>query len=72
MGGGEFWIDWVVPAIGVTAQGAASGMDIRFFVLGLICAPLFFASILLLYKEWKSRKKQKSKENYDLHNLMIS
>lgn len=64
MGSGSLWINWNVPAIGITSRGAGTGIDIRFFVLGLICIPLFFDSIRLLYKEWRDRKKQSTKHEY--------
>jgi hypothetical protein len=62
MGGGSFLVDWHNYIIGVESQGAGTGINIWFFVLGLICTPLFITSILLLYKERQSRKKRKAEK----------
>lgn len=62
MGGGDFWFDWNRQLIGVTSQGAGIAMYIPNFILGLICIPLFFASILLLYKELRNRRARSLRE----------
>lgn len=66
MGGGSLVIDWKGfrwPIIGVESRGAGTGMDIHFVILGLTCIPLFFDSMRLLYKEWKSKKRRETIEH---------
>lgn len=62
MRGAKLWVDWNVNVIGLESRGAGTGVDIWFFALALICTPLFVASILLLYKEWQTKKKQKAEK----------
>jgi hypothetical protein len=57
MNSGDFLFDWNRQLIGVTSQGVTTALYIPIFLLGLICIPLFFTSILFLYKEWQIRRK---------------
>jgi ABC-type phosphate transport system permease subunit len=61
-GGGYFRVDWHDQIIWLESRIGGVGMYIGLFVLALICIPLFFASILLLYKEWQTKKKKKAEK----------
>ena len=59
----SLWVDWHDQIIWLeSAHGEGTGMFVWLLVLGLICTPLFCASILLLYREWQNRKKEKAKK----------
>lgn len=59
------WVNWNAPLdeeVMILYYDGGVGMYMWVFVLGLICIPLFFASVLLLYKEWQNRKRLKAKK----------
>jgi hypothetical protein len=67
MGGADFWLSWNQQLIGARARGIGRAIHLPFFVLALMCIPLFFISLLFLYRELQIRKgKRASVQSHDL------